>query len=170
MEDVIILRKLSVDDTEVLSTLANNRNIWNNMRDIFPHPYTIDDAKNFIAMVSKEDVQLTFGIDFNDQLVGVISFIRQPDVYRKSVEIGFWVGEEYWKKGIAKASVKKMIDYAVKNLDVNRIFANVFEYNTASMKVLKDNDFKEEGISINMVYKNNQFYNLHRFYLLINNG
>ncbi|RNA63621.1 N-acetyltransferase [Chryseobacterium nematophagum] len=170
MEDVIILRKLSVRDTEVLSTLANNRNIWNNMRDIFPHPYTIDDAKNFIAMVSKEDVPLTFGIDFNNQLVGVISFIRQPDVYRKSIEIGFWIGEEYWKKGITSTSIKKMIDYAENSLDVNRIFANVFEHNIASMKVLKKNGFIEEGISIDAVYKNNQFHNLHRFYLLVKNG
>ncbi|CAA7194796.1 GNAT family N-acetyltransferase [Chryseobacterium potabilaquae] len=170
MEDVIILRKLSVHDTEVLSTLANNRNIWNNMRDIFPHPYTIDDAKNFIAMVSKEDLQLTFGIDFNNQLVGVISFIKQPDVYRKSIEIGFWIGEEYWKKGITSTSIKKMIDYAENSLDVNRIFANVFEHNIASMKVLKNNGFIEEGISIDAVYKNNQFHNLHRFYLLVKNG
>ncbi|MCW3161786.1 GNAT family N-acetyltransferase [Chryseobacterium oryctis] len=167
MENAITLRKLSVDDTETLYKLANNKNIWNNMRDIFPHPYTIDDAKFFINMVAQEEPQLTFAIEFNSHFVGVISFVKQPDVYRKSIEIGFWIGEKYWGKRIVSSAIKKMIDYAIKNLDVNRIFARVFEYNIGSMKALKNNGFIEEGISKKAVYKNNQFYDLHNFYLLI---
>ncbi|WP_110366657.1 GNAT family N-acetyltransferase [Chryseobacterium sp. CBTAP 102] len=70
-------------------------------------------------------------------------------------------------KKIVSNSTKKLIDYAINNLDLKQIFARVFEYNTAPMKVLKNNGFLEEGISIDAVYKNNQFYDLHHFYLLI---
>lgn len=170
MENIVNLRKLCIDDKVMLSQLANNKNIWNNMRDIFPHPYTLDDAKNFIDIFSKEDLQLTFAIEYNKKFVGIISFIHQVDIYRKSVEIGFWIGEEFWGKGIATTSIKKMIDYARINLDVNRIFARVFAYNIASMKALKNNGFIEEGISIDSIYKNDMFFNSHNFYLLINNN
>jgi len=169
MENTIILRKLSVDDAAALSRLADNKNIWDNMRDIFPHPYTLKDAFQFIEMVSSEDPQLTFAIEYDGYFAGMISLIKQPDVYRKSAELGFWIGEEYWGKKIVSTATKKLIDYAVNNLDLNRIFARVFEYNKASMKVLKNNGFIEEGISIDAVYKNNQFYDLHHFYLLIRN-
>ncbi|MDR2235300.1 MAG: GNAT family N-acetyltransferase [Chryseobacterium sp.] len=169
MEHTIVLRKLSADDATALSRLADNKNIWDNMRDIFPHPYTLKDAQQFIGMVAAEDPQMSFAIEYNGHFAGMISLIRQPDVYRKSAEIGFWIGEEYWGKKIVSISTQKLIDYAIKNLDLNRIFARVFEYNTASMKVLKNNGFIEEGVSIDAVYKNNQFYDLHHFYLLIRN-
>lgn len=169
MEHTIVLRKLSADDATALSRLADNKNIWDNMRDIFPHPYTLTDAQQFIGMVAAEDPQMSFAIEYNGHFAGMISLIRQPDVYRKSAEIGFWIGEEYWGKKIVSISTQKLIDYAMKNLDLNRIFARVFEYNTASMKVLKNNGFIEEGVSIDAVYKNNQFYDLHHFYLLIRN-
>lgn len=168
MENIVNLRKLSIDDKVILSKLANNKKIWNNMRDIFPHPYTLDDAKNFINIFSKEDLQLTFAIEFNKKFVGIISFIHQIDIYRKSAEIGFWIGEEFWGKGIATTSIKKMIDYAEISLDINRIFARVFAHNIGSMRALKKNGFIEEGISIDSIYKNGTFFNSHNFYLLIN--
>lgn len=167
MEDKIILRKLSLDDAYDLSRLANNKNIWNNMRDIFPNPYNPSDAANFISMVSEEDPQLTFAIEYDYHFAGVISFIKQQDIYRKNVEIGFWIGEEYWNKGIITTSIKKIVNYAFENLDVNRIFARVFDYNIGSMKALEKNNFIKESISINAIIKNNNFHHLHNYSLLI---
>src|SRR5437763_13691048 len=100
-QDDIILRKLTIKDKDSLALLANNKKIWDNLRDYLPFPYTENHAADFIDLVKDENPITTFAIDYQDQLCGVISLVKQQDVYRLSAEIGYWIGESFWNKGIA---------------------------------------------------------------------
>lgn len=166
--DVIKIRPLDLSDTSTLAKLANNKNIWDNLRDYIPNPYTESDAKFFINLTKKEDPQQSFAIEFNSNVCGVISLILQKDVYRKSAEVGYWIGESYWENGIATQAVKLITEYGFNELKLNRIYTGVFEYNTASIKVLKKNGYEREGIFKSAIIKNDKIYDEHRFYKLNN--
>ncbi|MDF1697687.1 MAG: GNAT family protein [Saprospiraceae bacterium] len=159
----IILRELAIQDLEHLSTLANNIKIWNNVRDSMPHPYTMQEANFFIELLQKEDPKTTFAITCNGLFCGMIGLHQQNDVYRKSAELGYWIGEPYWGKGVASEAVRQITDFGFTELDLERIFAGVFEYNLGSMRVLEKNNFKHEGIARKAVFKNDQFYDEHKF-------
>jgi [ribosomal protein S5]-alanine N-acetyltransferase len=150
-------------DTGPLAHLANNKNISDNLRDFFPYPYSTADAIFFIRLVKKEDPQMTFAITYQGQFCGVIGLIGQPDVYCKTAEIGYWLGEPFWNKGICTAAVKLVTDYGLKKLDFIRIHTGVFEYNIGSMRVLEKNGYKKEGIFEKSVFKNGKIWDEHRF-------
>jgi len=116
--------------------------------------------------VRKNPRQIVFGIEYNERFCGLISLELQKDIYQKSAELGYWIGEEFWRKGIASAAIEKMIRYAFENHDIIRIFARVFEYNRASMRVLEKNGFKKECIARKAIYKNGKLWDEHRFFLL----
>ena len=97
----IKLRSLYDHDGSALASLANNKKIWDNVRDILPNPYTNKDAEEFINITKQEHTPMTFAIEFQEQFCGVIGLTRQSDVYRKNAEIGYWIGEPFWNKGIA---------------------------------------------------------------------
>ena len=149
------LREWKRSDAEALAKIANNKKIWDNVRDRLPHPYTIKDAKEWLDLAREQKIATTFCIEADGELAGSIGIIIRDDVYRKTVEIGYFVGEEYWGKGIATEAVGQMVDYVKKQFDVVRIFAEVFEYNKASMKVLEKNGFYLECIRKKAVMKNN---------------
>ena len=142
----INLRRLKTSDSERIANLANNRKISNHLRDIFPYPYGIKDAEFFIDSVINEDPQVTFAIEYHGDLCGVIGLVPQKDVYSKCAEIGYWLGEPYWGKGIATRAVKLIIEYGFKNLHLIRIHTGVFDGNIPSMRVLEKNGFKKEGV------------------------
>lgn len=162
----IKLRPLEVSDTAQLAKLANNKKVWDNLRDFIPHPYHVNDAKLFINFTKQENPKQSFGIEYEGKLCGVIGLVIQQDVYRKSAEIGYWIGEPYWAKGIATKAVELITAYGFNKLDLNRIYSGVFEYNIASMKVLEKNGFEKEGIFKNAIFKNDKFCDEHRFYKL----
>jgi len=164
-EDVKI-RRLILSDTSELAQLANNKNIWDNLRDYIPYPYNEEDAVFFINLTKQEDPAQNFGIEYKNNLCGVIGLIMQKDVYRKSAEIGYWIGEPYWGKGIASKAVRLITEYGFKTLNINRIYSGVFEYNLGSMKVLEKNGFKKEGVFKNAIFKNEKSFDEHRFYKL----
>ena len=166
MEEKIKIRYLKLSDKAELAKLANNKKVWDNLRDYIPYPYKESDAEFFIDLTNKEDPKQTFGIEFKDKLSGVIGLVMQKDVYRKSAEIGYWIGEPYWGNGIATKAVELVTKYGFDNLDLNRIFTGVFEYNIASMRVLEKNGYKKEGIFKNAILKNEKVCDEHRFYKL----
>ena len=143
------------NDIEKLISIASNKNVSDTLRDRFPNPYTTEDAEWWINFQKKFDVQQNFAIKLNGKLVGAIGCDPQQDVNRKSAEIGYWLGEEFWKKGIATEAVKQMTEYIFRNFDVIRIFAPVFEINKASMKVLEKAGYHLEAIHKKAVIKNN---------------
>jgi RimJ/RimL family protein N-acetyltransferase len=146
-----------------LTQLANNKKIWDNLRDFMPFPYTIDDAIFFINLTKQEQPQITFAIEYDGQLCGVISLVTQQDVYKKTAEIGYWIGEPFWNKGIATEAVNIITDYGFNQLDLARIHTGIFEYNVASMKVLEKCGYKSDGVFEKAVIKNGQIWNEHRY-------
>ena len=168
MKEKIKIRPLNLSDKSELAKLANNKKIWDNLRDYFPYPYNENDADSFIKLTEQENPKQNFGIEYNGKLCGVIGLIIQKDVYRKSAEIGYWIGEPYWGMGIATKAVELITGYGFNILNLNRIYTGVFEYNTASMKVLEKNGFEKEGIFKKAVFKNKKFFDEHRYYKLNN--
>ena len=166
MEDKIKIRPLKLSDKAELAEHANNKKIWDNLRDYIPYPYTESDAEFFIKLTKEENPKQTFGIEYKGKISGVVGLVIQKDVYHKTAEIGYWIGEPFWGNGIATKAVELITKYGFDKLDLNRIFSGVFEYNIASMKVLEKNGYEKEGIFKNAILKNNKVYDEHRFYKL----
>lgn len=162
-EGKISLRRLEMKDKEKLAFLANNKKVFDNLRDYFPHPYTEKNAEDFIQMTGQENPAMTFAIEYEGQICGVAGLVAQPDVYRKTAEIGYWIGELFWNKGIATIAVKLLTDYAFKQLDFIRIHTGIFEYNTASMKVLERNGYEKDGVFKRSIIKNGVICDEHRY-------
>ncbi len=163
IEGKVRIRTLRYADREQLTVLANNKKIWLNVRDMFPHPYTFEDAEKFIDSVKQQDPQVTFAIEYDFKFVGAIGMVLQRDVYRFSAELGYWIGEPYWGKGIATKALTLMCNYAYDELNMEKLFAGVFEGNEGSKKVLEKCGFQLEGIARKAVYKNNKFLDEYRY-------
>ncbi|MBT8205845.1 MAG: GNAT family N-acetyltransferase [Eudoraea sp.] len=160
----ISLRPLTPADAEILARLANNKKIWDGVRDHFPFPYTLDDALDFIDRKAEEVPAYTFAIiNQEDNLCGVISLVPQEDVYRRSAEIGYWIGEPFWRKGLATQAISLMTRYGFEELQLERIFAAVFDFNLASMRALEKNGYQKEGIFRKALVKNDQICDEHRY-------
>lgn len=159
----IVLRPLRLTDALRLSELANNEKISRNLRDGFPNPYTLADAENFLQRFSDQDPVTFFGIDFNGEYVGNISLVPGQDVYRKSAEIGYFIGEPYWNKGIVTKAVNLISEYGFNHLDIVRIHTGVFEYNAASMHVLEKCGFVKEAVFRKSVFKQGKLWDEVRY-------
>ncbi len=162
-EAAITLRPLMDTDRSSLALLANNKKIADSLRDYFPHPYTEQDADYFIRLNQEEKTDMTFAIEYQGQFCGIIALVPQKDVYRKSAEIGYWIGEPFWNKGIATIAVKLISAYGFNELNLIRLFAAVFEYNPASMKVLEKNGYTREGVFKKAVVKNGEVWDDHHY-------
>ncbi len=158
----VTLRPWQKKDRFILAALANNIKIWNNVRDRLPHPYTIKHARAFIKYCRSQDPPHVLAIDVNGQLAGCIGLELQDDISRISAELGYWIGEPYWGRGVATEAVKQMLEYTFETFPVvSRIYAKVFEYNIASMKILEKNGFHLESIQKKSVIKNNEIIDEH---------
>ncbi|MEH0156165.1 GNAT family N-acetyltransferase [Limibacter armeniacum] len=149
-----VLREWRNEDIPALLKYANNPKIFNNVRDRFPHPYTLDDAEVWIKLANLADPLENFAIVVDGEAIGSIGIMKMTDVYRLNLEIGYFIGEPYWGKGIVTQAVKAMVDYAFETFEVVRIFAGVFEHNKASMRVLEKVGFQLEAIHRKAVIKN----------------
>lgn len=150
----VVLRKWKREDAQQLAALANNKNIWLNVRDRFPHPYSVLNALQWMEQHKNEQPQQHFCIEYKRSVAGGAGIIVKDDIYKKSIEIGYFIGEPFWNKGIATKAVNLLLHYIAHNFDVVRIYAEVFEHNKASMNVLLKNGFYLEGIRKNAVIKN----------------
>jgi [ribosomal protein S5]-alanine N-acetyltransferase len=151
------LRPWAISDADNLPRYANNTRIAKFMMNRFPHPYTVDDAKAFIALATQDDPIHLFAIDINGQGVGGIGIHPQQDVYIKNAELGYWLAEPFWGKGIITKAIKEMIDFAFKTYDINRIFARPFGTNKASQRVLEKAGFTLEGKFEKTIFKNGEY-------------
>ena len=143
----VVLRPWATSDKPALLRHANNRNVWRNLRDRFPHPYNDADADAWISYAGGEPVPWgVYAIDLAGEAVGTISLRRGHDEERHSVEIGYWLAEPFWGRGIMTAVVGGITTLALEEPHVYRIFAPVFSWNPASMRVLQKAGFRREGI------------------------
>jgi RimJ/RimL family protein N-acetyltransferase len=151
----VTLREWKRSDADALAAIANNKKIWDNVRDRLPYPYTKKDAKEWLELVKKQKTVTTFCIEVDGNLAGSIGVTLKDDVYRKTVELGYFIAEEYWGRGIATEAIRQMVSYVRKEFDIVRIYAEVFEYNKGSMKALEKNGFYLECIRKRGAFKNN---------------
>jgi len=149
------LRSFTIEDIDSVAENANSIKVSEYLRDRFPYPYTKKDAEEFITVIAASGESKIFAIDVDGCAVGAIGLITQGDVYRKTIELGYWLGEKYWNNGIISAAIKEVVDYTFKNYDVVKIFAKVFDSNKTSAKVLEKNGFVLEARLKNQVFKSN---------------
>jgi RimJ/RimL family protein N-acetyltransferase len=132
-----VVRSWETRDVASLAEHANNWKIWLNLRDAFPHPYTKSHARDFIRNVRQREPQTVFAIDVGDEAVGSIGFVLHGDVERVSAEIGYWLAEPFWGRGITTEALAAVTTYAIATHGLNRIYALPFAWNTASCRVLE---------------------------------
>ena len=132
---------------------ANNPEVWRNLRDEFPHPYKMSDAKRWVARMSSAREPESYALEVDGHAAGSIGLVCGSDVYRLSAEIGFWLGQEYWGRGIMTEAVGAFTRHEFAQLGIVRIYAHVFEGNAASMRVLEKNGYIREGILKKSAFK-----------------
>jgi RimJ/RimL family protein N-acetyltransferase len=140
-----IVRPWRAGDEESLVRHANNYKIWRNVRDRFPHPYTMDDALAWIEFASSEKPVANFAIVVEGAAAGGVGLMMQTDIYRRSAEIGYWLGEDFWGRGIVSEAVGALTEWAFASFDLSRIYAGVLEWNPASMRVLEKAGYQFEA-------------------------
>ena len=158
ISDTITLRPFIIADVTDLAFFANNRNVSDNLRDAFPKPYTIDDAERFIQIVSGKSLPNVLAITFDDIAIGSIGVVLGEDIYRNNAEIGYWIGEPFWGKGIGSQALMSMTQYAFENFPIERLFARPFPFNLASIRMLEKCGYIHEATLKNALVKQGHFY------------
>ncbi|MCP4672528.1 MAG: GNAT family N-acetyltransferase [Desulfobacula sp.] len=151
--DDYFLRDWVEDDAHSLAKYANNIKILRNLRDLFPYPYRLKDAQNFISNVTQVDPKTVFAIATEHEAIGSIGLSMGSDVHRYTAELGYFLAEPYWGKGIMTGAVKAAVDYAINELKLNRVYAEPYQANKSSEKVLIKAGFTKEGIMRANVFK-----------------
>lgn len=140
-----VVRSWRDEDAPSLARYANNDKIAQRLRDSFPHPYTLADAQHFIVQALAHAPQIEFAIEVEGQAVGGIGLVLGADIDRLSAELGYWLGEPYWGRGIATAAVRVFVDDAFTRFGLVRVFALTFADNAASIRVLEKSGLVLEG-------------------------
>lgn len=156
----LILEKWTTEYISDVSEFANNKKIEEKLRDVFPFPYTYEDAQWYVNdCIEKEDKnQLCRAIVVEGRAVGSIGIFIGADVYHKSGELGYWLGEPYWNSGIMTEAIKQICKEGFESFDIVRIFAEPFAHNIGSRRVLEKAGFLLEGIMKNGVCKHDKIY------------
>lgn len=137
------LRTLGLKDAKSLVKHADNYKIARNLTNRFPHPYTIENAHDFISFANK-DSHCIMGIDVGE-IIGAIGIHPQSDVQLYNAELGYWLSEDYWGKGIISQAIPMMVKIGFERFEIDRIFARPFGSNDASKRVLEKSGFKLEA-------------------------
>lgn len=141
-------------DLSSLVAHANNPNVWRNLRDLFPYPYTDVDGLAWLRRVAAQNPVTDFAIECDGQAVGGVGIAPRKDIERVSAELGYWVGEAYWGRGLGSLAVQEITTYAFSSLQLNRVFALVFARNQQSVHVLEKARFRREGVLVGAAIKN----------------
>lgn len=150
------LRPWVTSDLDSLVKYANNPNIARFLTDGFPHPYTEKDGLSFIEMASMGDPTHIFAIEINNEACGGIGLHLQTDIMKKNAELGYWLAEPFWGKGIITQAVKEIVRIGFEQFPIDRIYARPFGKNVASQKVLEKSGFILEARFHNTIWKNEE--------------
>ena len=148
------VRSWRKSDLDALLRHANNAKIAANLRDQFPHPYTRRDAIEYLGFVRDQTPERAFAIQHRDEAIGGLGFQVGLDISRVSAEIGYWIGETQWGRGFATRAVSAVTEWAFTEYKLTRVFALVFAYNAASIRVLEKAGFQREGVLRRSAIKN----------------
>ncbi|MEO6870170.1 MAG: GNAT family protein [Ginsengibacter sp.] len=153
---MVELKNYKLEYAEIFAQFKNNPNVLDNGYDKTPNPFTLRDATEFIQLQIDQIPAKRFLIFWDNQLCGEIGISIKEDVFRLNAEIGYFIAEPFWGKGIATEAINLMTDYTFKNFNVIRIIAGVFGFNKASMKALEKNNYYLESTRKKAVIKNGQ--------------
>jgi len=151
-----VLRSWSEADKTDLIAIANDREIWRNLTDLFPHPYTEADAAFWVDHAREPSASVHLAIEYQGYLAGGIGIIAGEGIHQKTGRFGYWLGRPFWGKGIATAAARAMVHHASEQLPFARLEAGVFAWNPASMRVLEKAGFVREGILRRSVFKDGE--------------
>lgn len=162
------LREWKLEDAVDLAEMLNNKNILDNLRDGLPYPYTQKDAEEYISSMLSADKTKTFAfaITYKDKVVGSIGVFRCDNIHYRTAEMGYYIGEPYWGKGLGTSAVKQVCGFVFEHTDIIRIFAEPFAYNTASCRVLEKAGFQFEGLLRKNAVKNGKVLDM-KLYALV---
>ena len=157
-----VVRDWDAADEAALVKYADNRKVWRNLMDQFPHPYTHIAAREWLRRAPKEQPRVNFAIASAEEAIGGIGLKLLQDVAHRSAEVGYWLGEPHWGKGIATAAVRSFSEWAFEQsgLGLERLFAGVFGWNGPSMRVLEKAGYVQEGRFRRHVFKDGEFTDL----------
>lgn len=141
-----VVRGARAADASSIARHANNRKVWQNLRDMFPHPYAHSDAEAWIARHAGESPAVSFVIDVDGEAIGSIGLRIGADIERCGAELGYWLGEPFWGRGIASDAIMLTSAYGFEALGLLRIFAVPFAGNAPSQRVLEKAGFSREGV------------------------
>lgn len=162
-DDKVGIRRLRDEDLEYMVMYANNTNVSKNLRDSFPNPYTMKDAVTYQKMINWQKMKTNFIIEFEGWYVGNIGLVLGADIYRKSAELGYFIGEPFWGKGITTKAVNLITKWGFNQLDIVRIHAGVFDFNKASQRVLEKCGYTLECIAKKAVVKESSLIDEYRY-------
>jgi RimJ/RimL family protein N-acetyltransferase len=161
--ETCLLRPLVPGDARALAAHANDREVWLNLRDRFPHPYALADAEAYIESTIARPVQTSFGIVVDGVVGGNISLHPGRDIERISAELGYWLGRPFWGRGIITDAVQAVTRYAFEELKLRRVFAVPFARNVASARVLEKCGFEHEGLMRRSAIKDGRILDQHLY-------
>ncbi len=162
------LRKWKLEDASDLAEIISNKKIQDNLRDGIPYPYSKTDAEFFIndMLNADPDKVYAFAVTANGELAGSIAVYRQNNIHNRTGELGYYISEKFWGKGIGTEAVKSICKFIFENTDIIRIFAEPFSYNKASCRVLEKSGFQYEGTLYSNAVKNDRITDM-KMYALI---
>ena len=159
-----VIREFSYSDCESLAENADNNKIWNNLMENFPHPYTKQDAFDYISMVkAMPGKPMRFAIEVEGKAVGSIGFGSEGDVERVTAEVGYWIGEKYWGHGIMSKVLEDITEYAFQNFHYEKLYTIVFSTNPASMHVSQKAGYRQEAVLHHAAVKNGHLVDFYYF-------
>lgn len=164
----MIIRKWEMADAKDLAKALSNKKVQDNLRDGLPYPYTEQDGEYYITSMLEADENDTFAfaIIVDGKVAGSIGVFRQGNIHRLTAELGYYIGEEYWGRGIMTKAVKQICEYVFEHSDIIRIYAEPFSYNIASCRVLEKAGFQYEGTLRNNAIKNGKVLDMKMYSLL----
>lgn len=162
------IRKWKLTDAKDIAVALSNKKIQDNLRDGLPYPYSEQDGVDYISSMlsANADETFAFAITLDDKAIGSIGVFRQQNIHRQTAEMGYYIAEEYWGKGIMTDAVKQICKYVFKNSDILRIYAEPFAYNAGSCRVLEKAGFQYEGTLRNNAVKNGKVIDMKMYSLL----
>ena len=141
------IRRWRIEDANDIAETLNNKKVLDNLRDGIPFPYTVEDAKEFIQAMNVADPETTFSfaITVDDKAIGSIAALRQSNIHSKTAEVGYYIAEPYWVKGLGTSAIRQICEYIFRNTDIIRLFAEPFAHNIGSCRILEKSGFQLEG-------------------------